>query len=113
LSEQLGAFCELQIAAIHPASEAADNLDAIIHQLSTPRGQALRRTAGFLQPYVEAARAKGEVRVGIDVVDASEWLARILLSFTIFQVSVSYEARDPASVSSFVQRYAIRGLGAG
>jgi len=113
LSDQLGAFCELQIAAIHPASEIADNLDAMIHQMSAPGGHALRRTARFLQPYVEAARARGEVRGDIDMVDASEWLARILLSFTIFQVSVSYEAGDPASASSFVQRYAIRGLGAG
>jgi hypothetical protein len=34
----------------------------------------------------------------------------MLLSFTIFQVSVSYEAADPASVRRFVQRYAIDGL---
>jgi hypothetical protein len=31
--------------------------------------------------------------------DASEWLARVLLSSTIFHASVAYEADDPRSVS--------------
>ena len=98
--------------AIHPAvaAESGANQAAMVRMLSTQSVPTLRRTAGFLRPYIEAARARGEVRAGLDIDDASEWLARMLLSFTIFQVSVSYEAADPASVRQFVQRYAIDGL---
>ena len=111
LAEQLGAFCEMMIRAIHPANGGlSGNPAALIRRLATQSAQALRRTARFLQPYIESARARGEVREDLDVADASEWLARILLSFTIFQASISYNAEDALSVSNFVQRYAITGL---
>jgi AcrR family transcriptional regulator len=111
LSEQLGEFSKMMIRSIHPeADEPAGNQAAMIRMLATQSTQALRRTAKFLRPYIDAARARGEVREDLDLADASEWLARVLLSFTIFQASVSYEADDPLSVSLFVQRYAISGL---
>ncbi|WP_178379939.1 hypothetical protein [Cryptosporangium aurantiacum] len=78
--------------------------------LITLSPQALRRTSKFLRPYIQAARERDEVRTALDVDDASEWLARMLLSFTVFQTSIAYEADDPESVSSFVRRYAIDGL---
>lgn len=112
LSDQLGEFSEMMIRSIHPAAaaEGAGNQAAMVRMLAAQSVQALRRTARFLRPYIEAARGRGEVRAGLDINDASEWLARILLSFTIFQASVSYQADDPASVRQFVQRYAINGL---
>lgn len=111
LAEQIGKFSELQIQSIHPGNEEAPGNQAVlIRQLAGQASQALRRTAKFLRPYLDAAQQRGEIRADIDVADASEWLARILLSFTIFQASPSFEADDPASVSSFVQRYAIKGL---
>jgi len=112
LADQVGEFSERMMRALHPAvaAESGANQAAMVRMLSTQSVQTLRRTAGFLRPYIEAARARGEVRAGLDIDDASEWLARMLLSFTIFQVSISYEAADPASVRQFVQRYAIDGL---
>ena len=118
LSGQLGEFSEMMTRAIHPAagevggpgSESGGNRAAMIRMLATESGQALRRTARLLRPYIEAARERGEVRQDLDLADASEWLARILLSFTIFQAAISYEADDPRSVSEFVRRYAIDGL---
>jgi hypothetical protein len=100
----------MMIRSIHPEARPSSNQAAMIRMLSTQSVQALRRTSRFLAPYIEAARERGEVRASLDVGDASEWLARILLSFTIFQASVAYEADDPRSVSQFVQRYAITGL---
>jgi AcrR family transcriptional regulator len=112
LSDQVGEFSELLIRSIRPATaaEAAGRQASMVRMLSTQGGHALRRVAGALRPYVEAARGRHEVRENLDIDDASEWLARILLSFTILQASVSYEADDPASVRRFVQRYAISGL---
>jgi AcrR family transcriptional regulator len=113
LAEQLGEFSEMMIRSIHPeAGPSAGNQAGMVRMLATQSVQALHRTARFLAPYIEAARDRGEVRVSLDVADAGEWLARILLSFTIFQASVSYAADDPRSVSQFVQRYAIAGLAA-
>jgi len=141
LSGQLGEFSEMMTRAIHPAPGVAGgpgsaaaglaglaggpgtgapggpdgdegNRAAMFRMLVGESGQALRRTARLLRPYIEAARERGEVRRDLDVADASEWLARILLSFTIFQAAIAYEADDPRSVSEFVRRYAITGLAA-
>lgn len=113
LSEQLGEFSRMQIRSIHPEVEKGASRDALFYQLNRGEGtQALRRTSKFLIPYLEAARVRGEIRDTIDVTDAGEWLARILLSFSVFHAAMSYEATDPDSVSSFVQRYAIDGLSA-
>lgn len=111
LSTQLGEFSEIMMRTIHPEAEKPpNNQAAMARMLATQGAQALVRTAKFLRPYIEAARARGEVRADLDIADASEWLARILLSFTVLQASISYQAGDPRSVSSFVQRYAIGGL---
>ena len=124
LSGQLGEFSEMMTRAIHPAQEvlvalgaeggpgSVENRAAMFRMLVGESGQALRRTARLLRPYIEAARERGEVRQDLDLTDASEWLARILLSFTIFQAAIAYEADDPRSVSEFVRRYAITGLAA-
>ncbi|GLX02654.1 TetR/AcrR family transcriptional regulator [Microtetraspora sp. NBRC 16547] len=112
LSGQLGEFSERIMLSIQPSSDvpSSNNHIAMLHMLETQSDHALLRTAKFLRPYLEAARDRGEVREDIDVVDASEWLARILLSFTVFQASVSDRTDTPRSVSLFVQRYAIDGL---
>ncbi|GAA3388739.1 TetR/AcrR family transcriptional regulator [Cryptosporangium minutisporangium] len=111
LAEQVGKFSETMIRALHPGPDQFGNSrTAMIRMLITQSPQALRRTSKFLRPYIQAALERGEVRTDLDVDDASEWLARMLLSFTVFQTSIAYEADDPESVSSFVQRYAIDGL---
>ncbi|WP_072803804.1 TetR/AcrR family transcriptional regulator [Rhodococcoides yunnanense] len=111
LSEQLGTFSEMLISSIHPeAGGVVTDPSALAHMLAYQSVHALQRTAEELRPYIEAARARGEARADLDVADASEWLARILLSFTIFQASIAHEGDDPAAVRDFVQRYAIRGL---
>jgi AcrR family transcriptional regulator len=114
LSGQLGEFSQLMFRSTRPDVHDPDgNRSAMVRMLATESGQALRRTARLLRPYIEAARERGEVRQDLDIAEASEWLARILLSFTIFQAAIAYEADDPQSVSDFVRRYAIDGLAGG
>ncbi|SHN39322.1 TetR/AcrR family transcriptional regulator [Cryptosporangium aurantiacum] len=111
LSARLGALSELMVRAIHPdVDDPEANRVAMVRMLATQGAHALVRTARLLRPFLESARRNGEVRSDLDVADASEWLARIILSFTVFQASIAYAADDPASVASFVQRYAIDGL---
>lgn len=43
--------------------------------------EALFRVAGeFLRPYFEAAQAKGQLRSGVDIDDAAEWILRSIVS---------------------------------
>lgn len=110
LAAQLGEFSERTIRAIHPDAGPMATQAGMIRMLVNESRNALHRTARFLRPYIVAARDRGEVRLDLDIDDASEWLARVLLSFTVFQAGISHEADDPQSVSKFVQRYAISGL---
>ena len=111
LSAQLRTFTETMVRTIHPTDDGPlSDQDSMVRMLTTQSAQALRRTARFLRPYLERARDAGEIRADLDVPDASEWLARMVLSFTIFQASIAYPAEDPVSVGRFVQRYAIDGL---
>lgn len=111
LSAQLGAFSRTMIRSIHDDDgQPTRNQVPMIRMLVAQGPRALRRTARELRPYLEAARTRGEVRADLDAADASEWLARIMLSFTVFQASIAYPADDPESVASFVRRYVIDGL---
>lgn len=112
LADQLGEFTERIIRSIRPDDDSAspNNHVAMLHMLATQSHQALLRTAMFLRPYVASARDRGEVNAQLDIDGACEWLARILLSFTVFQASVSNHGDTPQSVRLFVRRYAIDGL---
>ncbi|MGC4961364.1 TetR/AcrR family transcriptional regulator [Gordonia sp. DT101] len=116
LSEQVGEFSEIIARTINPPRDqtphrarSGTNPAAMIHILGTHGTEAVERTASFLLPYVEAARERGEIPQDTDVAGASAWLARILLSFTIFQVS-SNPDDDGRPVSELIVRYAVEGL---
>jgi len=66
--------------------------------------------ARFLVPYLETAKKRGEVRSNLDVVEAGEWVARVLMSITTTPDSAAFDVQDPKSVSRFMQRYAVAGL---
>lgn len=68
---------------------------------------------GFLTPYVEIAKVRGEVRADLDASGAAEWLARIL--FSLFTTpSPHRDFNDPEVTRQFIREFAILGLsGAG
>ena len=66
--------------------------------------------ARFLAPYLETAKKRGEVRSNLDVSEASEWVARVLMSITTTPTSSAFDVQDPKSVSRFMQKYAVPGL---
>ena len=65
--------------------------------------------AVFWHPYLEAARASGEVRADLDIARAGEWVMRMVLSL----VTVPGEALDvddAASVRRFIDDFLVVGL---
>jgi AcrR family transcriptional regulator len=63
----------------------------------------------FLTPYLAAATLTGEVRRGLDLDDAAEWVARILFSLFLTP-SERLDIDDHAAVRDFVVEHAVRGL---
>jgi AcrR family transcriptional regulator len=65
--------------------------------------------AGFWSRYLEAARDSGEIHPDVHVGEASEWVARVIISFA----TVPGQLLDPAdhqAVLTHVRRYVMPGL---
>src|SRR5829696_2293136 len=68
--------------------------------------------ADFWSRYLIAARDRGEIREDTDIAEASEWVARVLLSLA----TVPGDTLDPSdanAVATYVRRYVMPGLRAG
>ncbi len=87
----------------------ADDAELMRHMISVG-DTAVRRTTQFLEPYVRAARERGEVGTGVDVAAASEWLARIILSFSTVNEALTFDMSKPDTVRRYVETFAINGL---
>src|SRR5690242_17197566 len=85
LAEKVGAMAEThaRILLDHRTRNRlmADDAELMRHMISDG-DSAISRTTEFLTPYVREAKEKGEVGAGVDVTAASEWLARIIYSFS-------------------------------
>lgn len=85
--------------------------DSVLATLLTAQGERLvGEWVAFWQPFLEDARARGELRAGLDHGEVGEWIVRLLLSFAVMP-SVSFDADDPAALRRFVRRYLVDGLG--
>jgi AcrR family transcriptional regulator len=65
--------------------------------------------ADFWRPYLVAAQDRGEVHADIDLAEASEWVARVLISLS----TVPGDTLDPSDrgrVRAHVRRYVMPGL---
>lgn len=65
--------------------------------------------ADFWSRYVIAARDRGEIRQDVDVAEASEWIARVLLSLATVPGD-TLDPNDIDAVETHVRRYVIPGL---
>jgi hypothetical protein len=59
---------------------------------------------------VRDARDRGEVGASVDATAASEWLARIILSFSTVNEAQTFDMSKPATVRRYVETFAINGL---
>jgi AcrR family transcriptional regulator len=112
LAAQIGAFGEAVARNVgdfqrHRLLEG----DSMLMRLSaSDRDGALRRMSHFLEPYIESAKERGEIRADIDVTEASEWIARTLMSLPPMPRSAAFDIRKPKSVGRFMETFAVRGL---
>jgi hypothetical protein len=71
---------------------------------------ALRRMSAFLLSYVVDAKDRGELAPGVDEHEASELLARVLMSLTVMPTSIGFDVERPATVRRYLECFAIAGL---
>jgi AcrR family transcriptional regulator len=114
LASQIGAFAEVfarTFASHRYGAVVPDDLEVFRIMASDVDG-ALGRMTVFLQPYVRDAKTRGEVGVGVDNREASELLARMLMSLTVMPESAVFDVKDPKSVRRYLERHAVDGLSA-
>jgi AcrR family transcriptional regulator len=113
LAEKIGAMAETHATILldHRTRNRlmADDAELMRHMISDG-DSAVRRTTAFLVPYVREAQERGEVGAGIDVTAASEWLARIIYSFSTVNQAQTFDMSKPATVRKYVEKFAINGL---
>jgi AcrR family transcriptional regulator len=83
---------------------------SLLATLLTARIETLvDRWVAFWQPKLRAAEQRGEIRAGLDLRRAGEWIVRLLLSFAVMP-SVAIDLSDPDAVRAFVKDHLVRGL---
>ncbi|HTI75991.1 MAG TPA: TetR/AcrR family transcriptional regulator [Mycobacterium sp.] len=65
--------------------------------------------ADFWSRYVIAARDRGEIHQDTDIAEASEWIARVILSLSTVPGN-TLDPNDPDAVAAHVRRYVMPGL---
>jgi AcrR family transcriptional regulator len=72
-------------------------------------GRTLERWVEFWVPYLEDARARGEVRADLDVRQAAEWIMRVLISLVTVP-SVTIDLTNADHVRTYVRDHLVRGF---
>ncbi|BBX18083.1 TetR family transcriptional regulator [Mycolicibacterium duvalii] len=113
LAEKLGAMAEThaRILLDHRTRNRlmADDAELMRHMISDG-DSAVRRSTEFLVPYVREAQKRGEVGASVDVTAASEWLARIIYSFSTVNEAQTFDMSKPETVRKYVEKFAVNGL---
>jgi len=115
LADQVGALAEVAArtqAVQHTRDRLVNGDTGLMRMLVEDAGETLQHTMEFLRPYVEAAAERGEIRPDIDPDEASEWLARAIMSIISVPASPTFNVSRPRSVGRFVARHAVAGLAA-
>ncbi|WP_068180348.1 TetR/AcrR family transcriptional regulator [Mycobacterium sp. UM_CSW] len=113
LSEQLGAMAEAQASILldHRTRNRLMADDAeFMHYMISDGDAVVGRTTEFLVPYVREGQKRGEVAPEVDVIAASEWLARIMHSLSTVHEGQTFDISRPESVGKYVETFAVNGL---
>lgn len=112
LVDQVGAFAEVFARNInnYRRNWLVNDDRELLRLLASDRDGGLRRMSTFITPYVEAAKARGEVARDLDEAVASEWIARMFMSLTVMPGSAAFDASKPKSFRAFLERYTVDGL---
>lgn len=83
--------------------------EALAAAIGSGLRQVLPGMASFWRPYLEQARARGEVRAELNVGRAAEWVLRMVLSLATVPGDV-VDTEDPQDVSAFLSEFLVDGL---
>src|SRR5690242_3183574 len=121
LLEQVDCLDRQMALGIRHARTAYDDPGALLMKLRMEEPEEFAACAGagvqglvpdladFWSRYLVAARDAGEVHAAVRVDEASEWLARAILSLTTVP-GEHFDVGDPAAVLAHVRRYVMPGL---
>jgi AcrR family transcriptional regulator len=87
----------------------AEEPEAFAEIVGTGLREMMPGLAVFWHPYLEAARAGGEVRADLNIARAGEWVMRMVLSLLTVP-GEAVDVDDAASVRSFVDEFLVVGL---
>jgi AcrR family transcriptional regulator len=121
LLQQCDGLDEQMAAAVVNARAAYDDPGAVLMRLRTEEPEEFAACAGagvqglvpdladFWRPYLVAAQERGEVHRNLDITEACEWVARVLISLS----TVPGDTLDPSDhtqVRAHLRRYVMPGL---
>jgi AcrR family transcriptional regulator len=119
--EQVDGLARQMALGISNARTAYDDPGALLMKLRTDEPEEFAACAGagvqglipdladFWSRYLIAARDRGEIHPDTDIAEASEWVARVVLSLATVPGD-TLEPRDADAVAAYVRRYVIPGL---
>jgi AcrR family transcriptional regulator len=113
LADQIAAFAEVTAETLvrqRTRTRLAEGDSEFLQHYVSDSKATLGRLINFLLPYVEAAKKRGEVGRDVKPVEASEWLARAIMSLTSAQDSVGFDMSKPKAVGRYFKRFAVNGL---
>jgi AcrR family transcriptional regulator len=109
------------VAAILHARTAYDDPGALLMKLRTSEPEEFAACAGagvaglvpdlaqFWSRYLRAARDRGDIHPATDIAEASEWVARVILSLATVP-GLTLDPADAEAVGTQVRRYLMPGL---
>lgn len=118
---QIAGFEEQFAAGVALGRSADDSPGALVMKLRRDEPEEFNACASagvqglvphvgaFWRPYLEAAAARGEIHSDADLHEASEWVARVLISLATVP-GKALNPDDPEAVRRFLRRYVLPGL---
>ena len=119
--EQIDGLDRQLVAGIQHGRTAYDDPGALLMKLRVEEPEEFAACAGagvqglvpdladFWTRYLIAARDAGDIHVDADIAEASEWVARVLISLATVP-GEQLDAGDPVAVLRHVRRYVMPGL---
>lgn len=87
----------------------AEEPEAFAEIVGTGLREMMPGLAVFWHPYLDAARARGEVRTDLNIARAGEWVMRMVLSLLTVP-GEAVDVDDATSVRTFVDEFLVAGL---
>jgi AcrR family transcriptional regulator len=121
LLERFEGLDEQMAAGVVNARAAYDDPGSVLMRLRLEEPEEFAACAGagvqglvpdladFWRPYLVAAQDRGEIHAAVDIAEASEWVARVLISLSTVP-GETLDPGDPGQVRAQVRRYVMPGL---